>query len=159
MYQLTYISAAVALPTDDQLVDLLAQAQRRNAASGVTGLLLYHDGAFIQALEGDRDAVEHTYERIKADPRHQRVRTLTLGARERRDFPDWAMGFIPAEASTDIEALKGFQEFVAREPSSPDEDSDVHLLLDRFRSLALSVGGLRAIGAYAPVWSTSMRID
>ncbi|MEM7363377.1 MAG: BLUF domain-containing protein, partial [Pseudomonadota bacterium] len=47
--------------------------------AGVTGMLLYHEGSFLQALEGDRAVVEALYERIEEDPRlhHLMARSMS----------------------------------------------------------------------------------
>ncbi|HEY1411328.1 MAG TPA: BLUF domain-containing protein [Rhodopila sp.] len=72
---------------------ILATARARNAAADVTGALLSTTSGFAQVLEGPRDAVERTFERIGADPRHTNVTVLSFTPTERRSFPDWSMGF------------------------------------------------------------------
>lgn len=57
MIQLVYMSAALWRPTRSDLVTLLAKARQNNSQLGVTGMLLYHDGSFMQVLEGEEPAV------------------------------------------------------------------------------------------------------
>jgi hypothetical protein len=72
--------------------NILEASRRNNSANEVTGILLYLDGAFMQVLEGESNAVQKTYTRICADKRHWN--TLVLLDREgTRAFPDWSMGF------------------------------------------------------------------
>jgi hypothetical protein len=72
---------------------ILSTARRLNAANNVTGALLFTEAGFAQVLEGPRDVVERTFERIGADPRHANVTVLSFTPTERRSFPDWPMGF------------------------------------------------------------------
>ena len=52
IYQLVYISAANHEFTEKELHELLSKARKNNESYGITGMLLYHQGSFIQALEG-----------------------------------------------------------------------------------------------------------
>ena len=58
MYQLVYTSllATREFPAAD-LKKLLVRARLRNKEAGVTGMLVFHDGTFLQALEGEKRAV------------------------------------------------------------------------------------------------------
>jgi hypothetical protein len=73
------------------LADILASAARNNDAAGVTGFLLYREGWFLQALEGDLDAVDQTFDRIRRDRRHLDVRIVADEPAFERAFPGWAM--------------------------------------------------------------------
>lgn len=77
----------------DELVSLLEESRRANAAIGVTGLLLYRDDAFMQVLEGEEETVRSLYHRIAVDPRHQDVANIWVAESPRRRFADWSMGF------------------------------------------------------------------
>ena len=68
--QLGYASAATVEFSDDDLRELLAKSRSNNMAAGITGMLLYHEGSFLQVLEGPSEAVEHLYARIRRDKRH-----------------------------------------------------------------------------------------
>ena len=72
---------------------MLAGFREKNLRRKVTGLLLYKQGSFMQALEGEEDTVRGLYGRICGDPRHHDVSTLAeIGVAERQ-FPDWSMKF------------------------------------------------------------------
>lgn len=93
LLKLLYVSTA-ARPLDDRDLDaLLAVARSRNAASDITGVLLYADGRFLQHLEGRDADVEAVFASIEADPRHEDVRVLTRRPIGARQFADWSMGF------------------------------------------------------------------
>ena len=64
---------------------------RNNAAAGVTGFLLYREGWFLQALEGDLDAVDQAFDRIRRDRRHLDVRIVADEPAFERAFADWSM--------------------------------------------------------------------
>jgi hypothetical protein len=104
MRQLLYISN-----TDDKLpqaeLDRILGASRRNNVSlGLTGMLLYLGGAFLQVLEGPEESVEKIYTRIRSDSRHWEARTLLESDILHRAFGAWSMGFHelkPGQADAD----------------------------------------------------------
>ena len=57
MQQLIYISTASKTLNDRQVSEMLARSRGNNSRTGVTGLLVYHRGRFLQALEGPVAAV------------------------------------------------------------------------------------------------------
>lgn len=91
LMQLIYVSQLVGQP-DAQLVPIHTSAMKYNVQSGVTGMLLYFKGSFMQVLEGERDAVMVTYQRIQADRRHQNCKLLVEEDIAQRHFPQWTMG-------------------------------------------------------------------
>ncbi|HEY8615140.1 BLUF domain-containing protein [Phenylobacterium sp.] len=116
LHQLIYASR-IAIPWPDQgrEVDQIIEASvRNNQAVDVTGLLLVHDGWFVQALEGPAEAVLNTYRRISDDARHGDCRVLHAGPGESRSFEDWHMcarHMTPAdEAILDTLSMKGLFE-------------------------------------------------
>jgi hypothetical protein len=94
LWHLVYLSNA---PTDevgeDELQSILATAVKNNKATDITGMLLYSDGGFIQVLEGEHDAVEATFQKIRMDPRHRNIIVLANGKIAARAFPEWSMGY------------------------------------------------------------------
>ena len=110
IYQIIYISAGSVVFTEDALKELLAKARANNEAKGLSGLLLYHEGSFIQVLEGERAAVRATYVRINQDSRHSEVQVLFEGDVEERTFEGWSMGYVPANGLQDLP--EGFHPFL-----------------------------------------------
>lgn len=92
MRQILYASNTSRDTPNALLEEILAVSRRNNAACGVTGLLLYIDGGFMQVLEGEGIAVEATFARIRADKRHWNT-SLMLDRDAPRAFVDWSMGF------------------------------------------------------------------
>lgn len=93
MNYLLYVSIATIDFTEPELDGLLAQARRKNEAAGVTGMLLFKAGTFMQILEGDEKALHALHLRIFRDPRHRNIVILSEGRLAHREFPDWSMGF------------------------------------------------------------------
>lgn len=135
MYSLVYTSVSTTPMSGSELHALLAEARTDNARRGVTGMLLYKQGNFLQVLEGDRPVVTELSERIARDRRHTRVFTLHEGEVDERRFPDWSMGFrdLDHDPTADI---SGFSDLMAMDltPGAPGGKSErAYRLLRAFR--------------------------
>jgi hypothetical protein len=107
MHQIVYTSSARLEFAIPDLKKLLVGARMRNKAVGVTGMLVFHDGTFLQALEGENRAVNEIFASIQNDPRHRDLTVLHRGpGPEQRVFGEWSMGF--ADFSGAAAILKGF---------------------------------------------------
>ena len=93
LIQLIYVSAARKEFDVAELDRILESASRHNTPQDITGMLLYAAGSFMQVLEGEADAVDETYGRITADPRHHDIFLITREPNEQRNFAQWRMGF------------------------------------------------------------------
>ncbi|MBM4201884.1 MAG: BLUF domain-containing protein [Gammaproteobacteria bacterium] len=93
LQSLVYVSAAVERFADDELEELLTRARHKNARLGVTGLLLYFDGNFMQYLEGAPVTVRTLFEEISRDRRHHRIMTIVDEPVAGREFGAWAMAY------------------------------------------------------------------
>ncbi len=111
MFYLVYVSSATRPFSGEDLRALLETCRKNNAELGITGMLLYKDGNFMQVLEGDEEAVRGLYARIAADPRHGGEMILQQGFTEGRQFPDWSMGFRDLD-SPEVRAEPGYSEFL-----------------------------------------------
>ena len=111
MFFLVYVSVAQENVSKEDLLDILAKSREANAEAGITGMLLYKDGNFMQALEGEETAVRDLYARISRDPRHLGLLTLVEGRREKRCFGDWSMGFQDL-SSPEARVTPGYSEFL-----------------------------------------------
>jgi hypothetical protein len=87
-----YASRAVPALDQEELVTILRQSKANNPSTGVTGVLCYSGGIFLQVLEGGRSAVNKLYNRIGADPRHTDVELLLYEEIGERRFASWSMG-------------------------------------------------------------------
>lgn len=86
-----YVSAAVGPQTHAVTQSILQQSQAYNSQHGITGVLLQGQGIYLQALEGEQDAVNRLYARIAADPRHDRVEMVHCENIEQRRYGNWSM--------------------------------------------------------------------
>ena len=93
MHRLIYTSTASRLLPKDELHKLMNSARRSNADNRITGLLIYHDGCFLQVLEGEKDAVESCFRHIRKDGRHTNFIELASEATTHRLFSAWWMAF------------------------------------------------------------------
>ena len=92
LVRLMYASRAVPGIDQDELIAILRKSKANNPAIGVTGVLCFSEGIFLQALEGGRSAVNQLYNRIVSDPRHQQVELLCYEEIGERRFSGWSMG-------------------------------------------------------------------
>jgi len=92
LVRLLYASRANQDINDIQLAAILKQSRAHNPAEGITGLLCFSEGMFIQVLEGGRDAVNARYKRIVQDERHRDVILLAYEEIDERHFAGWSMG-------------------------------------------------------------------
>jgi hypothetical protein len=92
LVRLMYASRAVPALDQEELVTILRQSKANNPGTGVTGVLCFSGGIFLQALEGGRSAVNKLYNRIGADPRHTDVELLLYEEIGERRFASWSMG-------------------------------------------------------------------
>jgi hypothetical protein len=92
LVRLMYASRAVPALDQEELVTILRQSKANNPGTGVTGVLCFSGGIFLQVLEGGRSAVNKLYNRIGADPRHTDVELLLYEEIGERRFASWSMG-------------------------------------------------------------------
>jgi len=111
MFSLIYVSSAVRTFSQSQLIDLLVQSRENNTSLGITGMLLYKGGNFMQVLEGEEDAVTALYAAIGRDPRHRGLLVILQGPQAERQFPEWSMGFHNLDAPA-AHSIPGYSEFL-----------------------------------------------
>lgn len=131
LLQLVYESTAARAMTDAALWKLLKQARSNNEARGITGLLLYASGHFLQALEGPESGVRRLFDTIQDDPRHTSIETLLTTPATKRTFPDWKMGLEHPRAATDLEGVSSYLQ-TGTLPDAVEPVTDVLETLERF---------------------------
>jgi hypothetical protein len=104
MFHLIYASRARQKFSELDLKTLLTRSRSNNGRLDVTGMLMYHDGAFLQVLEGDELSVRGVFKRIERDGRHAQVTILRNQTSfvERRIFGDWSMGFANTSSTAPV---------------------------------------------------------
>lgn len=91
LVRLLYASRAVD-PRPETIDAILTQSRQFNPTSGITGILCYGGGIFLQAIEGGRNAVSELYGHIQKDARHKDVVLLHYEEITERRFGGWTMG-------------------------------------------------------------------
>jgi hypothetical protein len=135
MFTLVYVSSAVTPFSQDQLAELLAQSRANNESLGISGMLLYKDGNFMQVLEGDERQVLALSAKIAKDPRHRGVMVLLKEHQPQRAFAEWSMAFRDLNAD-DSQRVPGFNEFMnanLTDRAFADDPSRAQRLLLTFR--------------------------
>lgn len=88
---LTYRSEAADPPAPGELEAMLRSARARNHSVGITGMLVYDKGRFLQTLEGPPAALESIWASIRSDPRHRSIEVLSQHIVPARLFSEWDM--------------------------------------------------------------------
>ncbi len=92
LVRLMYASRAADSVNSDDLAAILKKSKTNNPPIGVTGVLCFSDGIFLQVLEGGRSPVSGLYNKIACDPRHHDVVLLSYEEVSERSFAGWSMG-------------------------------------------------------------------
>ena len=93
LVRLLYVSRAV--DTSPAAIEaILTQSRQHNPATGITGVLCYGGGIFLQAIEGGRSTVSELYGHIQRDARHKDVELLAFEEITERRFGGWTMGHV-----------------------------------------------------------------
>lgn len=130
LFHLLYLSRTRLDWSEQELAALVSHAQQRNARDGLTGLLLYGNGHFLQLLEGRRQPLLLTYNRIARDDRHTDVQLLLDGRVSRRTFDQWAMGLLNMHTAGDVDRDRFDRIIRAFTPgAAPVTDNALALLL------------------------------
>ncbi|MCZ8291995.1 MAG: BLUF domain-containing protein [Hylemonella sp.] len=91
LVRLLYASRAIDT-SPEAIENILAHSRQYNPSCGVTGILCYGAGIFLQAIEGGRNAVSDLYGHIQRDARHKDVVLLHYEEITERRFGGWTMG-------------------------------------------------------------------
>ncbi|MBZ0279572.1 MAG: BLUF domain-containing protein [Anaerolineae bacterium] len=134
LVSMVYVSVATKPMSDDELRALLEVCRDKNQKIDVTGMLLYRDRFFIQALEGENKVVETLFDKIRQDPRHRNVMKVYKSIVKQRSFGNWSMGFNKLE-DVAPDTLDGYTDFLARPQANyfVDKPNRAVILLESFK--------------------------
>jgi len=131
LHRVVYVSRwsnVLGEDTEAALHRIVAVSIGNNRTCDVTGLLVTHEGWFLQAIEGPEVSVAALIARIVRDPRHRCVRVLSQGPADARLFQDWNM--VGARLSPDADPLLVELGQVARfDGHALDAKGALHLLV------------------------------
>jgi hypothetical protein len=122
IHRLVYLSTAVGVLRADELDRIWLRARAANAAAGVTGLMLFHHGVFLQVIEGPAAGVTSLFERIRRDRRHANLTILESGTVDERAFANSPMTYISARnlSPGEKQALSDLHAAVIARPTPAD---------------------------------------
>lgn len=101
-----YASRAVEPLAAGTLDRILEKSRKNNYPRGITGLLCYSNGTFVQVLEGGREMVSQLLGQIYSDNRHTGVQVLLFEEIAERHFGNWSMGKVNLDAVNSASLLK-----------------------------------------------------
>lgn len=141
LHRLVYMSTAVGVLRAEELDRIYLRAKTTNVRAGITGLLLFYDGVFLQALEGPAAGVMSLAERLRRDRRHSGMITLESHPIEHRAFPE-AMRFVAArnlsvgekQAFSDLRQAVSVRSHMIGAPA-PGADNGLWEFISSFRPL------------------------
>jgi len=139
LVRLLYCSRAV--DTSTAAIDsILAQSRQHNALAGITGVLCYGEGIFLQCIEGGRMQVSELYGAIQKDPRHKDVALLYYEEIFERRFAGWSMGQVNASRLNQSILLK-YSEMPVLDPYAVSGKVSLALLEDLMATAAICARG------------------
>ena len=92
LVRLLYVSRALEPKAEEETDSILDSSRQYNIANGITGILCYGGGIYLQAIEGGRKQVNELYGHILRDARHKDVVLLHYQEITERRFGGWTMG-------------------------------------------------------------------
>ena len=72
-HAICYISTKDQSVGKEEILELFEYCKVENESSGIKGILLYSEGNFFQALEGEKAVVIELFENIQKDRRHHSI--------------------------------------------------------------------------------------
>lgn len=127
LVQLVYTSAYAQPISLDEARAIARGARKTNAQHGITGMLMFGHGHFLQVIEGGSEAVNDLYHRIAQDPRHEKLRILSYRAIDERAFGCWSMAHVDA-TTIGADILLRFGRTTDYEPASLTGEQALGLL-------------------------------
>jgi hypothetical protein len=127
LVRLLYVSRAVKADDSEATESILGSARAYNLSHGITGILCYGGGIYLQALEGGRKQVNELYNIIIKDARHKDVVLLDYEEITERRFGGWTMGQVRLDKLNPSIVLK-YSETAELDPYSVSGDVSFALL-------------------------------
>jgi len=104
------------------LHDIYSSAKKKNETYGITGVLAYFDGHYLQVIEGPNSNVDNLYRNIVNDKRHCNVRLLAEGKSTSRHFHDWRFDSSGCQLSRNQDFERYFQKYGQHFEALPQVD-------------------------------------
>ncbi|UKM66238.1 BLUF domain-containing protein [Flavobacteriaceae bacterium GSB9] len=125
-----YLSDSVKHESLENLKLLYLKASANNKKQNITGILIYKNNTFLQVLEGEVNAVDETFKKIKADKRHRNIFKVISSEVDERIFEDYNFGFTIVDNKQALTDLYQYLEWL-KEADSPYANK-VILMVENF---------------------------
>ncbi|MFZ2553845.1 BLUF domain-containing protein [Psychrobacter sp. BF1] len=103
LVSMTYASRANSDVSANDFNEILKQAQRNNAANGITGMLIFNKDYFLQTIEGPRAQINRLLYSLIADQRHHDLQLIETRELKHRLWAKWSMNYAsPTEENAAI---------------------------------------------------------
>lgn len=103
LVSMTYASRANSDVSANDFNEILKQAQRNNAAKGITGMLIFNKDYFLQTIEGPRAQINRLLYSLIADQRHHDLQLIETRELKHRLWAKWSMNYAsPTEENAAI---------------------------------------------------------
>ena len=132
LWAIVYVSKAARPIAPDDLLHILEGARRRNVEEGITGVLLYADGYFMQYLEGPKAGLYRVYAVIKTHPLHYGLIDLVREPIQTREFAEWSMACHVVGAGGESSLSEHYDLLAVRLTAAVGTKSEACLLLSHF---------------------------
>lgn len=147
---LVYVSTATRALSRADLEGLLQRARTRNLREGITGVLLYAHGNFMQYLEGPAGGLARVYEIIKADSMHRGIIELRRAPVRVREFAGWSMAFRSLCAFGESDPVELDAIFAPESEGWHRSASAAHVLLSGFWNKGVGPGSMKTVPSQVP---------
>lgn len=94
---LLYVSQATDSVNEDAIEVLREKALLNTNLNGITGILVYRKGFFMQYIEGTENQVIDLFRQLRGTGRHFNVRVLSRGVLAKRLFDNWSVRWVMGE--------------------------------------------------------------
>lgn len=115
---------------------LLGISQANNSLANISGLLLFNTRYFLQVLEGEENAVDALFAKIRTDPRHSQVKLMSRQSIQTRHWAQWSMALMtPSMANQAV-----FRKYCQTDEFSPQalQAADARALMLELSALSLA---------------------
>lgn len=124
-----YASRAAEPLAANALDRILEKSRRNNLPRGITGLLCYSNGIFVQVLEGGRAPVSALLGALYTDNRHEGLQIMLLDEIGERHFGNWSMGKVNIDTVNGAALLK-YSERAELDPFNSPGRATLALLIE-----------------------------
>jgi hypothetical protein len=126
LVRLIYSSQMKANTNPSELAHIHKAALSNNPKKGITGTLVFGDDKFIQYIEGGRTEVNHLFQMISSDARHEEITLIDFSEIVEREFDDWHMKLVLL-SETNPKVVR-FSENGSFAPSRMSTETALHFL-------------------------------